>query len=515
MPRYLVLDWDHQQLQLVAATVKGTAVRLEQAVAVDVPHSPNPAQAQELGHTLRDRLKAAGITPAPVVVAVGRDRVIFKDIRHPPVPPSEEAAIVRFQAVKELNDPANEVVIDYVSRPATGADRRALAVVLRRELLSTYQQLCLAAGLKLAGICPRPFGAAGCVRHAGATDTVGVLTAADKWAEFCVVRGDHVLLARTLALPGSDEALLGEIRRNLAVFAGQAPQEPVRALYIADGTPRGNLRDRLCDRLAIPVHALDPLGELPAPPERRGGFAGAVGLLHVLAQQGALPINFNQPRDVKPTTDPNRRKAVLAASLIGALLLAGVVMGWTTLAAKDRRLAELMLQKTALDTQLVQSRDDDKRIKAIGEWVGTEVVWLDELYDLADRVPDVTAMRITGLTAVPRRTTAGDKHVASITVNGISNDNYDMVDGLIRQFVRDGAYRVAPKKMSRNNTGIDRVFSQQFSVQMDVEPRPAAKYTRQLTALPPPPPPAPPKPKPANPLDGVFDLGNIPGGGRP
>ncbi len=514
MPRYLVLDWDHQQLQIVAANVRNKGVRIEQAVVWDVPHSPNPAQAEELGQALRQRLKAAEIAPAPLVVCVGRDRVILKDLRFPAVAAAEEPAMVRFQAVKELNDPASEVIIDYAARPGgSQTERRALAVVLRRELLTTYQALAKAAGLKLAGICPRPFGAAGSVHHAGTTDTVAVLTGADRWAEFCVVRGETLLLARTLTLPGSDEALLGEIRRNLAVFAGQAGQEPVRALYVADGTTAGTLQKRLADRLAIPVHELDPLNGLASPPNGRGVFAGAVGVLHLLAA-GSLPINFVNPRDVKPVADPNRRKAILAGSLVAALLLAGVALGWTSLAGKERQLNELLRQKAAMDQQLAVLKEDEKRIKTIADWVDTDVVWLDELYDIADRVPDINAMRITGITVQPLRKTGNDKHVAKVSITGISTDNYDAVDNFIRQFVRDGAYKVAPKKMSRNNTGIDRtLFSQQFVAEMEVEPQPTSKYVRRL---PPPPPPQKGRPAPApKPPAEAADLEAGAEGGQP
>src|SRR5262249_42014970 len=298
----------------------------EHAAAWEVSHSPNPAEAEKLGALLRERLQQAGITAAPVLVCIGRDRVILKELRHPAVPAAEEPAIVRFQAIKELNDPPDEVVIDYVSRPAggTATDRRALAVVLRRELLNAYQTLCKSAGLKLAGVCPRPYGALWSAKSAGANDTVAVLTATDQWAEFCVAKGETLLLARSLTIPSGSDALLGEIRRNLAVFAGQSPQEPVRSLYIADGTKAGQLRERLQDKLAIPVQELEPLKSLTVRPERPGRFAGAVGLLHALAERGALPIDFTKPRDPKPAANPQQRRAVLAAGLVAALLIAGV-----------------------------------------------------------------------------------------------------------------------------------------------------------------------------------------------
>lgn len=511
MARYLVLDWDHQQLTVVAATVKQRAVRLEQAAAWEVPHSPNPAEAEKLGVLLRERLQQAGIAAAPVLVCIGRDRVILKELRHPAVPAAEEAAIVRFQAIKELNDPPDEVVIDYVSRPAGGAatDRRALAVVLRRELLNAYQTLCKAAGLKLAGACPRPFGAIWCAKSSGAHDTVAVLTATDQWAEFCVAKGDTLLLARSLTIPLGSDALLGEIRRNLAVFAGQAAQEPVRSLYIADGTKGGQLGERLQDKLAIPVQSLEPLQSLTVRPERPGRFAGAVGLLQALAERGSLPIDFTRPREPKAAGNPQQRRAVLAAALVAAILIGGAVLGYTSLAAKDRELQNLVAQRTQLDQQLVLLREDEKRVKAVADWLNPEIVWLDELYDLTDRVPDINAMRITGITADPLPPSAADKQAARMTIQGVSTYDPKAVNTLMDRLVGDAFYQVDPKDVGRN-TGPDRVrFGQQFTAKVALLPRPPDKYVRRL-------PPAPlrqPDPAPAG--ADLLDLQGIFGGSRP
>ena len=46
----------------------------------------------------------------------GRDRVIVKEVRYPAVPEHEEPAVVRFQAIKEITDPPEEVTIDFTPR---------------------------------------------------------------------------------------------------------------------------------------------------------------------------------------------------------------------------------------------------------------------------------------------------------------------------------------------------------------------------------------------------------------
>ncbi|HZT81201.1 MAG TPA: pilus assembly protein PilM, partial [Gemmataceae bacterium] len=282
MARFLAIDWDHKQLHVVAATVHRGAVKIQQARAWAVEHVPNPAQAEELGKLLRERLKEAGIAPAPVLACVGRDRVILRDIRYPAVPDAEEPAVVRFQAVKELTDPPDEVVIDYTVT-SSGPERRALALIARRELVEAYQALCRAAGLRLAGLTPRPFGIARCLQRLAGTSVltpapepadapVAVLAIGEHWAEFCVARGESLLFARSMVVgPG----LAGEVRRNLAVYAGQAPQLPLKAVYIAGGSEHAPFRERLADLIGLPVYSFDPFAGVERPELPlgvRGGF---------------------------------------------------------------------------------------------------------------------------------------------------------------------------------------------------------------------------------------------------
>src|SRR5205085_7959007 len=121
----------------VAATVSGGNVRTQRAAVWAEPQSPNPAEAEALGKLLRERLKQAGIAPAPVLACLGRDRVIVKEVRYPAVAAREEPALVRFQAVKELSNQAEEVVIDYMPLDGgeAGSEKRALVFIVRCELL--------------------------------------------------------------------------------------------------------------------------------------------------------------------------------------------------------------------------------------------------------------------------------------------------------------------------------------------------------------------------------------------
>lgn len=498
MARYLALDWDHGLLHVVEANVSNGAVRVVRAQSWQEGQNPNPAEAEAQGKLLRERLKSAKIAPAPVVLCVGRDRLIVKEVRFPPVPDADEPALVRFQTVKELTDPPETVVIDYLpsEEGSTPRERLANVLVLRRELYNAFQTLCKAAGLKLVGVTPRPFGTLACFKHVAGTTvmtpppdpptaTVAVVTVSEKWAEFCVIRGETLVLTRSLTVGPN---LANEIRRNLAVYAGQAGQHPVRSVYVAGGGEHAALRERLQDTLGVPVHMLDPFGgaENPhVPPTNRGAFAGTVGLLHLQAQKRGLPVNFAKPRQPRPPRNPNRRRLVVGVAVAAAVLLAVVGYCWAQLAAADTRLEALYIEKSNLERQVAMFEEDAKKIKALEEWRASEIDWLNELYDLTDRFPDPNTMRLVGLVADPLTRTAKGKHVARMTLTVITTNDTEPVNVLMSKLVEDGHYRVSGKTPSRN-AGVERqLFTQQFVVPVDVEKIPPGKYVRQLSVAPP------------------------------
>ena len=155
MARFLSIDWEQQQLHIVqAATVRG-GVRVEQALSWSFPEPLAPASAEGLGKKLRDALKEANVPPAPVLACVGREKVILKELRFPAVPANEEPAVVRFQAAKELTESPEDVIIDYTpmgNATLATAERHAMAVIIRKDVVHGLQGLCKGLGTKLLAV---------------------------------------------------------------------------------------------------------------------------------------------------------------------------------------------------------------------------------------------------------------------------------------------------------------------------------------------------------------------------
>jgi hypothetical protein len=500
LPRFLALDWDGGHVHLLAATAGKAGIKIDRALAWPEEQPPTAATAYAFGHRLKERLREAGITPAPLLVAVGRDRVILKEVRYPAVPAHEEPGVVRFQAVKELTDAADDVIIDYQAgeSPDPSGERKALAVAVRKEVLAAYKSVAAAAGVKLVALAPRAFGAIACLRRSAepAPDpgtAFAVLTVGEKGGEFAVARGDALAFARPLAGPAlaSDPALLGEIRRNLAVYAGQAPQHPVRALYVAEGNGSTvGVGDRLRDTLAIPVFRFDPLGGAEPPSgAKAGSFAGVAGLLHLYGRGKELPINFVRPREPKPPADPNRRLFAWAGIAAGVLLLVGGTAGYALVAGKQKGLDQLLDQNRTLDAQLGQLDADERRIAAVDQWQKSEIVWLDEIYNLTARFPDVNRVRLTELVAEPipqqppqpgRPQVDPDKPVALVKLKGVTTDDNSLT-ALMRELVKDVA-RVIPTMRKGTNTGGRRQSNVEWSATYQLAHQSPEQFTRKFTA---------------------------------
>jgi Tfp pilus assembly PilM family ATPase len=485
MPRYLALDWDQNQLHVIAANVSGSSVRVQRAAVWAEGDASCSQNAEELGKALRERLKSAGIAPAPVLACVGRDRVIVKDVRFPAVPESEEPNLVRFQAVKELTDAGEDVVIDYivVDRPE-GAEQKALALVLRRDVLQAFQTLCSAAGLRLAALMPRPVGVAACLRKIMGTTVVtpppepadaavAVVVVGERGAEFSVFRGERLLLARAMTC---SPHLASEVRRNLTVYDGQNRQNPVAAVYVS-GKGSGELRQALADLIEQPVHTFDPFAgseALDLPAGNRGTFAGAMGLLVERAtadrERRPLTINFVEPRQAKPPVNPNYR-LIRMGLVAGFVLLVGLLgVGRMVLASDEGKLAALEQANKEIDARLKTTQENAKRIRAIDDW--DNPVWLDEMYELAARIKDVNKLRITSLTAGPLPRTTQSRYGAKMDIKGVLLDRsnpWGALDDLVAQLTREGYGATVSKREGR-----------QFNLIVNVARRAPTQYTRAV-----------------------------------
>jgi Tfp pilus assembly PilM family ATPase len=504
LAKFLAIDFDAEQFVVVSATVKSGSLDIHRALAWEEKQTLTAATAKALGQSLRDHLKAERIGPAPVLACVPRDRLILKEITYPPVSANDEPAIVRFQVLRDLTTAPEMSVMDYLPGPDLGAngERRTLVVVLPKELLTAYQELCNAAGLKLAGLVPRPFATSVCLSQQMKSEAAGpqqagaiaILSLADRSGEFCVVKDQHLVLARAVAAPatGEESAIVGEIRRNLAVYAGQVAHAPVQALYVAEGGKHAAIAGRLKATLAIPVYRLDPfagLGDPNLPTESRGAFAGAVGALYAQSQFRKLPINFLDPKEPKPPRDPHKWQAVAAAVAVLVLAVGTAVYGYTTLAARDREIKELNVVKIGLDGQLQQMEKEDTNRAAIEEWIGDRVIWLDELYDLTERFPNSSSAKLTILTTDPitrTRTTKTNHRIGRITLEGITTEPPKEFESFLDHMRAEGHYDVALDNLKRNQLRLEsRAFPREFKATLSLNKRDPKDFQVILSAEPP------------------------------
>ena len=482
MARYLAIDWDQNQLHIIAAEVRGGVVQIRRAVLTSEGQTPNPSNAEEMGKLLAERLEAAGIAKAPVLACLGRDRLIVKEIRYPRVPDSEEAAVVRFQTVKELTDAPEEVVIDYmpVYAPPEG-EQKAMALVIRKEVFQTYRTLCKAAGLDLAALTPRLVGTGVCLRKVmGSTvatpapdpadGAVCVVVLGEKQAELAVLEGRVPFLTRSL--PNASN-LAGEVRRNLAVHAGQAPQHPIRAVYLT-GKGATELRERLGELTEIPVHTFDPFAGSDAadlPTGNRGTFAGAMGLLQAKAA-GELAINFAAPRQPRAVSNPNYRLVRLAIVAGVSLVIGLAVLGRILYASWTSDLESVQADRIEVEKELAAASANGKNLKTIDDW--DVPVWLDEFYELNAIIPDVNLLRVMTITTEPLARNPKTRAAAKWTIKGTLLGKGDLrrkpLDQLVEEFRKEGFY--SPEAPA--------VVDDKFTLVVYVERRGPTKYTSTI-----------------------------------
>ena len=506
----LAIDLDPEGLLVVSGPAGRGAVRVEHAHAwlPGNEHGP-PAltaeNAKKLGADLRARLDAAGIPPGPVLVGIGRDKVILKEVKYPGVDPAEETRLVYGQAARELGDLRGDTVLDYAPLPDSGegVERRALVVVLKAEFLDAVKAFVEAGRWKLAAVTPRPYAIAAGLAEAIANRkspplaqpdaAAAVVSLSPQGGEFTVIRNWIVTFTRAIPQQSleNEGTLLNEIRRNLTTYESQNQNRPVSAVYVPEAEHTlGGWAGKLEHSLPVPVHTYDPVATAAesVPLKLRGRYAGAAGLL--AGRSVGLPVNLAAPRTAKVKADPNKPILIGAAIAAAVLIVGGGLFGYMALSAADDRVALKKQQKEGLEKLLADADPDGKRIAAAEQWEARGVNYLDEMFDLADRMPPGDTVRLNKITGTAIRVDKNGKQNGQsffVLTVGAKNPTAsgDLVTAIDRENTKDRKFYVGTMKNGNGADSHANTHNQLATIMTTVNHRSPGEYTRYPMFSPP------------------------------
>ena len=419
--KVLCLDWDKRSLRVVVARVGAGEMQLDDAHAHHVPTGVDSEDPQAMGAFIAQQLQRHRIKHNRVIVDVPRDKAVINRLTVPPTPLNELAAAVRFQAMRELPFPLDEAQIDYVvtAKNEEGFATQVLLAAVRLEALDRLRETCQAAGLTPARIGLRPYANMVSVMHLPAMldRHVLFLDVGPSMTEIDVICGGVLAFSRAanvtvpfqggelvaedsrvsskaelsgLALADSVQSsavdeLLVEITRTLQAYRTTEAVENIEQIVIAGGTGvERTLVEAVDERFNLPATMFDPtvplgVGEEEAPKLR--AFASTLGLAWGLGEEGALELDFLNPKKPIPPRQSLKRRLRIGGIAAAVVLLAGVSWVVAQRIELHGQLSDLRDEIGDLEKQVLENIEIDIKSMEAREW-DTEAragVWLDHL----------------------------------------------------------------------------------------------------------------------------------------
>ncbi|MHB0959807.1 MAG: hypothetical protein ACYC0X_30225 [Pirellulaceae bacterium] len=411
--KLLALEWDGREARVVVATPRGGEVVVEEAFAIDisaVTTDDTVGDSRAVGRRIADALTQRGLRGCDALVGLGRASIELRLMSLPPAPSEEIPDMVRFQALQAFTAIGEDWPLDFVELGVQEDAISILAAVLPPKQVDQILQVCAASELKPRCLVLRPFAAASLLNRshvvAAGTNALIVDMLADG-ADLTAVAQGQVVFVRTVRLPAtSDEnvqvrALLGEVRRTIGAAQAQERGRPIEQIIICGSTTEHPLLVKtLSDALSLDVVLFDPFqvvrvakplqDQLPAD---SGRYAPLIGMLADEAVGVRHAIDFLNPRKRPAAPSTRRRNLVIAAAALGltGIIACGV---WAALRHLDTQIADLNVQVTDLDKEVENARKLIAKAEAVRDFTDGDITWLDELRELAHRIPDADHVRL-------------------------------------------------------------------------------------------------------------------------
>lgn len=403
MPRILAIDWDRYEIRgvLLSSGATGTSVVGAWSASLETAETDG-LSGKQIGNRLADAMGGPISGKVTTLVGVGRDNVQIKLLNLPPAPVEELPEMVRFQAEREFTALGSDAALDFI--PLFGGAETAhqvLAIALSPAGMAEATDVCEAIGVTPDRIPVRGCAAAAMVHRAGLTESreiVLVVNLLADEADLAALVGDAVVLLRTVRLPDREQlesrqkALVGEIRRTMAAVRQQMADHQVSQVVLCGADPPSESLGAAGDEIEVVVVPFDPMDHAPAgfdtltiEADKLSRFSAVLGMALSEADRRAPIIDF---ANVRKRVVPRRFSLVhLQLAAVAVLLVAWFGLhAWKSFAKPAQELAdtEKRIQEVQEETRMY--KDVTEQAEAVDRWLATDVNWLDELTDFAQRV---------------------------------------------------------------------------------------------------------------------------------
>ena len=505
MPHWIAVNWDKNQLLILAAKTKKGKAFYEKAVRI-LPDIPAVAESTGESQAGADQSKqdaaVPGFTPETVkeklrhfvqqerlgkydtVVVLGRDDVEVRSMLFPPVPNDELPDMARFQASKEFTEYDPAAALDFVLFDGARKDKKhILASVLSKAKRETVEDVISGAGLDLQRIVLGPCETAKRFatitvqqRTGGAGKTTLLVEMGELSATLVLLYRGEPAFVRTAhfqkpvwaeleqadkkSFERPDELahwkwLTSEFKRTIVAAINDVPSDKIDELVLCGSGERYEKLVRLLEEsLAVPVSLFNVWrfenreGEienhLPVFEEQ---FLPLIGALTAALAEKPNALDFKNPKR-KAEKQSNRTLITAAVVLCVMLVFATAGWGYYRRVTIEGELKRLNGEKTKLENATAQYDQKKQQSDSIAAWKKTDVNWLEQLEWLSTNMPRSQDVLVSGnlqLTAPVK----GDAYMKFL-----ANTRGTSIVPQLEENLRDETHKVVSPKMtpSQNRT---------------------------------------------------------------
>ncbi len=416
MAKLIALEWDAREARVVVANPRGGDLVVDDAFAIDLSGaSPSETISDQLiGQRLAAEFAARGLGGSDALVALSRSSIELRTLNLPVAPPDEIPDLVRFQAMQAFTTIGEDWPLDYVEMEGHDDSLSVLAAVVSPKEVQQVGDICTAAGVKATCLVLRPFAAVSLLQRDASIDLQRgslIVDLLPDGADLTAVSHGQVVFMRSVRLPSHADdqaqarALVGELRRTIGAAQNQMGGGQIEQIIICDvAEEHAVLRQAVAESMPQEVIAFDPFDAVRAGrglkssfPEHAGRYAPLLGMLACELSGTRHTIDFLNPRK-RPAPPSNKRRNLVAAAATLSIVVAGAAVFTLLKNNLDAEIAQLQTQSKELDAEVDKAKVLIDKANAVKKFADGDVTWLDELHELANRLPDADHVILDKLT---------------------------------------------------------------------------------------------------------------------